>query len=113
MADIRKETRDGREILTFSGDLTVLHAAPVAEALRDAVQRAASIEIVIGPVSASDVTFPQSICAAHRTAASLRKEITVRGQGEEPFASLLRAAGFLRHIGCQDSTRKTCLWLGA
>ncbi len=110
MADIRREKQDGWERLTFSGDLTVAHAAAIASAIRDAVQTAAKVEIVVEQVTAVDVTFPQSLCSAHRTAAGLDKELMVRGQSEEPLGGLLRAAGFLRHIGCQDKTRKTCLW---
>ena len=111
MADIRREQQDDRETLYFSGELTVQHATTIAKALNEALQRAAAVEVVIERVAAADVTFPQAVCAAHRTAATLDKMITVRGEGEEPLGSLLRSAGFLRHIGCQGSTRKTCLWL--
>ncbi len=113
MADIRRETREGREVLTFSGDVTVLHAEAVASALRDALSSGAAIEIVADRVTAADVTFLQSICAAHRAAASLGKEITVRGEAQEPLASLLLAAGFLRETGGQGTTRKSCIWLAA
>jgi ABC-type transporter Mla MlaB component len=111
MADIRREQQDDRETLFFSGELTVQHAAAVAKALREALQRAAAVEIVIERVTAADVTFPQAVCAAHRTAASLNKSITIRGEAQEPMGSLLLSAGFLRHIGCQGTTRKSCLWL--
>ncbi len=111
MADIRREQQDDRETLFFSGELTVQHAATIAQALREAMLRAGSVEIVIEQVTAADVTFPQAVCAAHRTAASAGKQLTIRGEGQEPLGSLLLAAGFLRHIGCQGSTRKSCLWL--
>lgn len=111
MADIRRERQGDRETLTFGGELTVQHAAAVAEALRDALAKAAAVEIVIEGATRTDVTFPQAICAAHRTAAALDKAISVRGKEREPLGSLLEAAGFLRHIGCQGNTRKSCLWL--
>jgi len=111
MAEIRREQQGDRETLFFSGELTVQHAADIAQALGEAVERAAAVEIVIEGATAADVTFPQALCAAHRTAAALNKTITVRGEREEPVSSLLLSAGFLRHIGCQGSTRKTCLWL--
>ncbi len=113
MADIRKEQEDGRARVTITGDVTVQHAQDVASALSEAVLAADVVEIVIDRVTAADVTFPQTICAAHRTGASLKKEVLLRGQSEEPVGTLLYAAGFPRHIGCQDKTGKTCLWLVA
>ncbi len=110
MADIRREKQDGSERLAISGDLTVAHAAAIAHAINEAVQTAPKVEIVVEQVTAVDITFPQTLCSAHRTAAGLDKELTVHGQSEEPLGVLLRTAGFLRHIGCQDKTRKTCLW---
>ena len=111
MADIRREKNGDRETVIFSGDLTVQHAVRIAESLRDALQQAAVLDIVLERITSLDVTFPQALCAAHRSAAALSKDISVQGEQEEPVASFLRSAGFLRHIGCQENTRKTCLWI--
>jgi len=110
MADIRREKKAERETIAFSGDLTVPHANTIVLALREALQDAAAVDIVIENVTAVDVTFLQTLCAAHRTAAAQGKEVTVRGEGREPLGSLLIAAGFPRQSGCQSNTRKSCLW---
>jgi ABC-type transporter Mla MlaB component len=111
MANIRRERQGARERLIISGELTVHHAASVAAALRDVMQTAGAVDVVLEHVTAADVTFPQALCAAHRTAATLNKEITVEGEKEGTLAGFLQAAGFMRHTGCQENTRKTCLWL--
>ena len=110
MADIRREKKADRETIVFSGDLTVQHANTIASALSEALKGAVALDIIIENVTAADVTFPQSLCAAHRTAAAQDTEITVRGEGREPLGSLLLAAGFLRQIGCQGNTGKSCMW---
>jgi hypothetical protein len=37
--------------------------------------------------------------------------MTITGLEQERFSQLLGRFGFFRHIGCQENTRKSCLWL--
>jgi len=113
MAEIRRSQEGARAVLTISGELTVLHAKALQKELLDALTGAASVEVVMGNVSAIDITFPQLLCSTHRTAAALKKQMTITGIEQAQFAAVLRNAGFARHIGCQESTRRSCLWLQA
>jgi ABC-type transporter Mla MlaB component len=111
MADIRKSQEGDRAVLAISGELTVRHAKNLKAQLLDALTGSEAVEVNLGQVSAIDVTFPQLLCSAHRTAVVLKKNMTVTGVDGERFGAMLRSAGISRHIGCQESSRKTCLWL--
>ena len=111
MAEIRRSQSGHRVVLTFSGELTVTHALALKAELLGALQGASAVEVAVEQVSAIDISFPQLLCSAHRTAAGMKKQMTITGAEQERFGAMLRSAGFTRHIGCQESTRKSCLWL--
>ncbi len=111
MADIRRSQAGEREIVTFSGVLTVPHAKAVRTALLEAVQGAAAVEMVVENIVDLDVSFPQLVCSAHRMATNLNKQLTITGIEQERFSDMLRRSGFIRHIGCHENTRSSCLWL--
>ena len=111
MADIRRTQKNGREVLIVSGALTVKHAKALRAALLESVQKAPAIEVDVENIGDLDVTFAQLICAAHRMAADLNKQMTITGLEQERFSQLLGRFGFFRHIGCHENTRKSCLWL--
>ena len=111
MADIRHANRNGREVLTVSGVLTVKNAKALKAALVDAVRNAPVVEVNVENIDDLDVTFAQLVCSAHRTAVDLNKQMTITGLEQERFSQTLGRFGFFRHIGCHESTRKSCLWL--
>jgi anti-anti-sigma regulatory factor len=111
MADIRHAKKKGREVLTVSGVLTVKHAKALQAALLKAVRSAPAVEVAVATIDDLDVTFAQLICSAHRMAADLNKQMTITGLEQERFSRMLGRFGFFRHIGCHESTRKSCLWL--
>lgn len=111
MADIRRSQSGQRTVLAISGELTILHAKALQAELLEALKGAAAVEISVGEISAIDITFPQLLCSAHRSAAVLKKEMTITGVEQERFGAMLSNAGFTRHTGCQEGTRRPCLWL--
>ncbi|MEK6744349.1 MAG: STAS domain-containing protein [Nitrospirota bacterium] len=111
MADIRHETKGGRAVLTVSGVLTVKHAKDLKAAFVEALRSGSAVEVHVGAIDDVDVAFAQLICSAHRTAADLNRTMTITGHEQEPFRLMLGRFGFFRHIGCHESTRKSCLWL--
>lgn len=111
MAGIKRVRSGDKELITVSGDLTVQNAKTLKEALLDAIRTAPAVVLAVERVSELDVAFPQLVCSLHRSAADLNKQLTISGLDEEPMGRLLRQAGFLRHIGCHESTRKSCLWM--
>jgi len=111
MATIRHEKKNGREVLIVSGALTVKHAKALKAALLETVRNAPKVELEVENIGDLDVTFAQVVCSAHRMAADLNKQMTITGLEQEQFSRMLGRFGFFRHIGCHESTRKTCLWL--
>jgi anti-anti-sigma regulatory factor len=111
MADIRNINKNGREVLIVGGALTVKHAKALRAALLEAVRNAPAIEVDVENVDDVDISFAQLLCSAHRMAADMNKQMTITGLEQERFIQLLGRLGLLRHIGCNDSTRKSCLWL--
>lgn len=111
MADIRHTKKNGREVLTVSGALTVKHAKALKTAFLEAVRNAPSVEVEVEKIDDVDVTFVQLVCSAHRMAADLNKQMTITGLEQERLSEMLGRFGFFRHIGCHESTRKSCLWL--
>jgi anti-anti-sigma regulatory factor len=111
MADIQRVRSGDKELVSISGDLTVPHANALKTVLLEAMKNAEAIVLAVGQVTGLDVSFPQLVCSAHRTAAALGRELTITGLEQDRLAELLLQAGFMRHTGCAENTRKTCLWL--
>lgn len=111
MADIRLANKNGRTVLTVRGALTMKHAKVLKDAFLEALRDATVIEVNVENIGDLDVTFAQLVCSAHRTAADQHKQMTITGLEQEKFSQMLGRFGFFRHIGCHESTRKTCLWL--
>jgi len=111
MAEIHHATKNDREVLTVSGALTVKHAKALREAFIEAVRNAPAVEVNVENIGDLDISFVQLVCSAHRTAADLNKQLTISGVEQERFRQTLSRFGFFRHIGCHESTRKSCLWL--
>jgi ABC-type transporter Mla MlaB component len=110
MADIRHTTENGRDVLTISGALTVKHAKALKAALLEAVRNSPAVDVNVENISELDVTFAQLVCSAHRMAAGLNKQLTITGLEQERFSQMLTRFGFLRHTGCLENTRMSCLW---
>ncbi len=110
MADIQRTRSGDREQVSIRGDLTVQHANAVKTALLEAMQNAKTVVLAVDQVAELDVSFPQLVCAAHRSAAAEGKVLAITGREQDRLAQLLQRAGFIRHTGCAENTRKTCLW---
>ncbi len=113
MADIRKLQDGDRATIFVGGELTIASAGALKAAIAEALHAAASVDIVVENTTAIDVSFPQLLCSAHRTAAAWTKTLSVFGMAQEQVASMLLRSGFSRQTGCQENTRTTCLWLCA
>ena len=111
MAEIRHTHRNGLEVLTVSGALTVKHAKTLHAAFLEAIRNASAVEVNVENIDDLDVTFAQLICSVHRTAVELHKDMKITGLEQERFSLMLGRFGFFRHIGCHENTRKSCLWL--
>ena len=111
MADIRRKQEGDRAIVTVSGDATVSSAAALKKELVAALQAASAVDVIVEGITAVDITFPQLLCSAHRTAAAWNKSLAVAGLEQERMSTMLLRTGFSRQTGCQENTRTSCLWL--
>jgi ABC-type transporter Mla MlaB component len=111
MADIRRRQEGDREIVIVGGDLTVASAAALKTELVAALKSASAVEVSVENITRVDISFPQLLCSAHRTAAARGKTLTVVGLAQEQLNTMLLRSGFSLKTGCQENTRTSCLWL--
>jgi ABC-type transporter Mla MlaB component len=111
MADIRRRQDGDRVIVTVGGDLTVASAAALKTEMVAALQGASTVEVIVENITRIDISFPQLLCSAHRTAAARNKILTVVGLAREQLNTMLLRSGLSRKTGCQENTRTSCLWL--
>jgi ABC-type transporter Mla MlaB component len=110
MPVIKRERNGNKETITVSGDLTVSHAREMRALLLEAIQSAGEIAVILDHITEVDVTFPQLLCSAHRTAAAMQKRLSVNGVSEMPLSGLLQNQGFYRQVGCSEASGIECLW---
>jgi len=110
MAERKREKTKKSQTLVISGEATVASVARLKAELAKALRTAQSVHVELERISGVDVSLLQLLCSAHRTAAQAGKKLTIMGIEREPVTGLLRQAGFLRHIGCHETTLRSCLW---
>ncbi len=107
-----REGRAGGETVTISGRMTIEHAGEIRSALLEAISGGDELHLDLAGVSEADLTGLQLICAAHSSSIRLNKRFAVNAGLSEPLKSIVRDAGFLRHIGCSIDISNTCVWAG-
>lgn len=100
----------GMITLQWSGDLTVRRIAVLKTDVEKALAAAESVAIAIAADAECDMTLMQLLCAAHRTAVSQGKTLTLNGDLPEQLLMVMKLAGFTRHIGCARDQAGCCLW---
>jgi len=111
MADIGIEQSPGLEIINLSGELAIASAREIKNAVLAAQGRADIVVVNIREATDADLSLLQILCSAHRSAIGKNKQFTVTGCEHEVFRRSLMRSGFSRHIGCNEDTHKTCLWI--
>lgn len=104
-----KKTTVKEKAVNFSGDLTISRCDEILSQLREAFDHGKSVRISLQEVTAIDLSFLQLLCAAHRTAAAEKKEISIELPVPDLFRQSVRDAGFRRRDGCAHSNGTTCL----
>ena len=107
------EEMDGKVgLLRLDGDITVLQAEELKEALISGLGSADKVYVDFSKVLDIDLSCLQLLCAAHRTAATMQKSFQLAEPVPGHFIRLAESAGFARHTGCRLDITKTCLWVG-
>lgn len=99
------------ETISLKGDLTVQHIAAIKAELAQAMARLDSLQLDISEATDVDISFLQLLCAAHRSALNLHKELALADQTQERIRKTLKDAGFVRHVGCSLGCSESCLWV--
>jgi len=106
----RAKKTGGKRKLALSGDLTLLQAAQMREALQQELAAAEQLEVVFSDVGSVDLSLVQVLCAAHRSARKAGKNIILPGGLPDAFVRLIDDGGFYGHIGCSLDGRIACVW---
>jgi ABC-type transporter Mla MlaB component len=96
--------------VSFTGNLTVEHAAELKTVLIASLNLADRLCVVFDNVTEVDISFLQLLCSAHRTAVKNNKILWLDSQRPEPLRLAMQEAGFVRQEGCVLDVHQTCIW---
>ncbi len=108
--DMKKKVASKTEVVTFSGDLTIENAQELQKILLAAMDNAAELLLTFENVTATDLTFVQLLCSAHRTAVRSDKIMKLASPRPEVLMAAVRETGFIREKGCILDTQASCIW---
>ena len=98
-------------LVTLGGALTIEAAEEMKNVLAKAMNEHRQVVVKLDALTAVSLSCLQLLCSAHKTALIGNKQLTLEGEYQEEFRSVVRAAGYLRHRGCELDFQKSCLWL--
>lgn len=103
--------REGNRVtLTLKGDLTLPHAGEIKSALLALLQEEAEVAVRVTQADDMDLSSLQLLCAAHRSAATGGRQLTVSFDDGQLFRKVTASAGYIRDKGCTAGTLDSCLW---
>lgn len=98
--------------LRLAGEVTIESAAELKKILLAALETGSDLLVDCSQATSLDLSALQLLCAAHRTACSLGKTMTLDERSGEVLAQAVGQAGFLRQRACLLSPQeRACLWL--
>jgi len=107
-----------RDVLTFTGELTIRQAEELRAVLTRALAGAETVSMDFVGVTAADLSFLELLCSAHRSAMRLNKRLTFGSALPECIGQTVAKAGFARrtccfsrHSDCNPACEKGCLWI--
>ena len=106
----KKKALTERQVVKFGGDLTIENSQKHREVLLTALNNATRLLVTFEEVTATDLSFVQLLCSAHRTAAGNDKTLEVASQRPDALKAAVRELGFIRDKGCVLDTQKSCIW---
>jgi len=104
-------TADNR-VIQLAGSMTIHYAAEIKEALLEAVNGSGKLTCIVENVSDIDLAGLQLLCSTHKACSMSGIPFAVEGLNGETLHKTIVEAGFVRHVGCQQDVKKSCLWVG-
>jgi len=111
MDTLNMKYRNKKVEITRGGDLSILHAAELKEALIKALNSGDHVILKLSECTGVDLSFIQLICSAHRTALKMNKVIELGATLPDIIAQAVKDAGYFRDKGCPLDVGHTCLWI--
>jgi len=99
-----------KRILALSGDLTVLHAHEIKREITDALKISDGLILDLTDSNDIDITFLQILCAAHKTAVNVGKNMEINKDSYGLIKKVLYRTGFIRQMGCLRENKNDCLF---
>lgn len=106
----RAKKTGGKRKLKLTGELTLLQAAELRDALQNELAAGEEVEVVFSKVESVDLSLLQVLCAAHRSARKAGKLLSLPGNLPTSLVKLIDEGGFHGHIGCALDGRVACVW---
>lgn len=102
--------KGGKAVIKASESLTVEQADSLHGRLRDALEgEFKSVVIDLSGATELDVSCLQVLCAAHKSAARRKVDISL-SMMPALVEQAVSAAGFHKHEVCEAGINETCLW---
>jgi anti-anti-sigma regulatory factor len=96
--------------IVFTGDLTLIRAGELRDALLGELAAGDSVEIDLAKVESVDLSVMQILCAAHQSARRQGKVLHLVNALPESLLRLVDEGGFSGHIGCALDGQVACVW---
>ena len=98
-------------VLISGSDLTISSVAEMKKELLDLFSKVNSVELDMKNAERIDVAFLQLLCSSHSYAVRESKLFTFKRPVPIEMQALILESGFLRHVGCCNDRKDSCLWL--
>ena len=95
--------------IRITGEVTILTVDALQKKLLSAFEISKNVIIDISGVTELDLAGMQLLCSAHRSSYSHGMEFHVVGHNRL-ILEMAAASGHLRHKGCEQDSKNTCLW---
>jgi len=95
--------------IRITGAVTILTVAALQKGLLSAFETTRNVIIDISGVKELDLAGMQLLCSAHRSSYAHGMEFNVVGHNQLVW-QMATASGHLRHKGCEQDCKNTCMW---
>jgi anti-anti-sigma factor len=108
MLNARIDQSGGTGSLVLEGEMIIEHVVELKGMFLDAIQNKSSLNVNMEGVNKVDMFGLQILCAAHRSAMKVGKELTLVGEQPKALRDAIVIAGYGRTAICSED--KTCPW---
>lgn len=106
----QKDNSGEQSIVRFEGELTIETAMATKEALLKAFDSPGAIVVDLSGVDFADLSFFQLLCATHKKAVTMDREMTFVGHMDSAIQTLVDEIGYARNRCCIVGKDVQCCW---